>query len=82
MLNVVNGMDGWLSCFCEILITTSPAKFGKKFEKNVIKFSSLKVCVTLCDDLQNHRNNVNAFVHIELCHMENAFMATIFNTIF
>ena len=36
----------------------------------------------LCDDLQNHRNNVNAFVHIELCHMENAFMATIFNTIF
>ena len=31
-------MDGSLSLFGEILITTSPAKFGRNFEKNVIKF--------------------------------------------
>ncbi len=33
VLSVVNGMDGWLSCFGEILITTSPAKFGSNLEK-------------------------------------------------
>jgi hypothetical protein len=31
-------MDGGLSLFSEILITTSPAKFGRIFGKNVIKF--------------------------------------------
>ena len=44
---------------------------------------SLEVWVTLCDDcIESSKKNVSAFVQIELCHMKNAFMATIFNTIF
>ena len=44
---------------------------------------SLKVCVTLCDDcIESLKKIVNAFVQIELCHMKNAFMAIIFDTIF
>ncbi len=50
-------MDGSLSLFGEILITTSPAKFGRNFEKNVIKFMSLKVGVTLCDDCVESSKN-------------------------
>jgi hypothetical protein len=51
--------------------------------ENEIKFSSLKVCVTLCDDWieSSKKNFVNAFVQIELCHMKNAILATIFNTL-
>ena len=33
VLSVVNLMDGGLSLFGEILITTSPAKFGRNLEK-------------------------------------------------
>jgi len=33
VLRFVNLMDGGLSLFGEILITTSPAKFGRNFEK-------------------------------------------------
>ncbi len=44
---------------------------------------SLKVGVTLCDDcIESSKKIVNVFVQIELCHMKNAFMATIFDTIF
>ena len=44
---------------------------------------SLEVWVTLCDDcIESSKKIVSAFVQIELCHMKNAFMATIFNTIF
>ncbi len=49
VLNVVNLIDGNLSWFCEILITTSPAKCGRNLEK-CDKTLSLKICVTLCDD--------------------------------
>jgi hypothetical protein len=43
---------------------------------------SPKVCVTLCDDgVESSKKIVNAFVQTELCHMKNAFWATIFNTI-
>ncbi len=39
----------------------------------------LEVCVTLCDDcIESSKKIVNAFVQIELCHMKNAFMATMF----
>ena len=44
---------------------------------------SLDVCVTLCDDcIESSKKMVSAFVQIGSCHMENAFMATIFNTLF
>ena len=43
---------------------------------------SLEIWVTLCDDCIESSKIVNAFVQIELCHMKNAFMATIFDTIF
>jgi hypothetical protein len=45
---------------------------------------SLEVWVTLCDDCieSSKKKLLSVFVQIELCHMENAFKATIFNTIF
>ena len=66
-------MDGGLSLFGEILITTSPAKFGRNLEKMFKIFISLEICVTLCDDcVESSKKIVNAFVQIELCHMKNA----------
>ena len=75
-------MDGGLSLFGEILITTSPAKFGKKFEKcyKILRHRKfLLLYVMICTE--SSKKIVNAFVQIELCHMKNAFMATIFDTI-
>ena len=43
---------------------------------------SLEVWVTLCDDcIESSKKIVNAFVQTELCHIKNAILATIFNTL-
>ena len=75
-------MDGGLSLFGEILISTSPAKFGWNLEKQNKIFVTEGLCYFMWWlDRIIEKIFVNAFVQIELCHMKNAILATIFNTL-